>query len=259
MAVTTPTGARLDRAYVEVSGPGAEDFLERMLSNDISSLAEGEARRALLLTPKGRIVAPMRVVRRGRDSFLLVCDARKLAEPVAQALRAARFATRCEIALLQLEGYLWVGSEPEGPAFPTPDFGVEAWETWAEPGSLEANVEAEELEALRIAAGTPAWGKELDESVLPAEAGLDKTHISFTKGCFPGQEPIARLHHRGHANRRLSRLEVAAAKAGDEIVWNEKVVGRVTSAVPGRALGYLRTEVPEDAVVLIGGAEARLH
>ena len=55
--------------------------------------------------------------------------------------------------------------------------------------------------ARRIEAGGPAWGKELDDSILPAEAGLDETHISFTKGCYPGQEPIARLHYRGHANR----------------------------------------------------------
>ena len=52
----------------------------------------------------------------------------------------------------------------------------------------------------------PAWGNEIDESILPAEAGLDRTHISFTKGCYPGQEPVARLHYRGHANRGLRVL-----------------------------------------------------
>ena len=137
------------------------------------------------------------------------------------------------------------------------DYGVEAWETWEE-GELEAP-SADELESLRIQAGTPAWGRELDESVLPAEAGLDETHISFTKGCYPGQEPVARLHYRGHPNRRLRRLEVAAAKPVDEIVFEEKVVGRVTSAVPGKALGYVRREVPEDALLRVGAAEARLH
>jgi folate-binding protein YgfZ len=103
------------------------------------------------------------------------------------------------------------------------------------------------------------WGKELDDAVLPAEAGLDETHVSFTKGCYPGQEPIARLHYRGRPNRRLRVLEVADASLGDEIVLGEKTVGRVTSAVPGRALGYVRREVPDDAVLKIGGAEARLH
>jgi len=249
----------LDRGYVEVTGPQAEDFLERMISNEVASLAEGEARPALLLTPKGRIVAALRVVRTGPDSFLLVTEVSELTQPVAAALRAARFASRCDIETREWEGFVQLGSEPEPPAFRTDDYGVEAWELWREQGGIADAAEPASLEELRIAAGTPAWGKEVDDSILPAEAGLDETHISFSKGCFPGQEPIARLHYRGHANRRLRRLEVADAQPGDEIVWNEKVVGRVTSAVPGRALGYVRTDVPDDGVVIVGGAEARLH
>jgi tRNA-modifying protein YgfZ len=251
---------RVDRGYVEVGGPDACDFLERMLSNEVSPLREGEARRALLLTPKGRIVAPLRVVRLSEDGFLLVTDASSLAEPVAAALRSARFASKCEIELRPWEGSLRFGEETVEPGFPSSDYGVLAWETWGERGSVAPDDgDPAELEALRIEAGTPAWGKELDESILPAEAGLDETHISFTKGCFPGQEPVARLHYRGHANRRLRRLEVPAARPGDEILWDGKAVGRVTSAVPGRALGYVRSEVPEDGVVVVGGDEARLH
>ena len=68
----------------------------------------------------------------------------------------------------------------------------------------------------------PAWGKELDDSILPAEAGLDETHVSFTKGCYPGQEPVARLRHRGKANRRLRVLEVEAAAPGDEIRYERE-------------------------------------
>ena len=124
---------------------------------------------------------------------------------------------------------------------------------------VEPTLEAEELERARIEAGVPAWGKELDETILPAEAGLDETHISFTKGCYPGQEPIARLHHRGKVNRRLRVLEVESANPGDPIVSDGKTVGRVTSAVPGIALGYVRVEVPDDAELSIDGAPARLH
>jgi folate-binding protein YgfZ len=250
---------QLDRGFVQVAGPQAEDFLERMLSNEVASLGDAQARPALLLTAKGRIVAALRVVRTGPDSFLLVTDASELAEPVAAALRAARFASRCDIEARDWEGFVQLGAEPEPPAFPTDDYGAEAWELWREHGGARGAADPASLEELRIAAGTPAWGKELDDSILPAEAGLDETHISFTKGCFPGQEPVARLHHRGHANRRLRRLEVAEATPGDEIVWNDRVVGRVTSAVPGQALGYVRTEVPDDGVVIVGGAEARLH
>lgn len=261
MATVTPTIARLDRGYVEVSGPDAEDFLERMLSNEVESLKIGpEARPALLLTPKGRIIAPLRVVRETSDSFLLITDAAALAEPVAEALRRARFAAKCDIDVIPWEGYVHLGVEHISGGLRNRDFGVEAWETFAEPGAVQVPViDAAELEPLRIEAGTPAWGKELDESILPAEAGLDATHVSFTKGCYPGQEPIARLHYRGHANRRLRVLEVDGAEAGVDITWNGKVVGRVTSAAPGRALGYVRTAVPDDAVLDVGGADARLH
>jgi folate-binding protein YgfZ len=261
MAIAAPTVARLDRGYVEVSGRDAVDFLERMLSNEIASLKLGpEARPALLLTPKGRIIAPLRIVRETSDAFLLITEAAELAQPVADTLRRARFAAKCEINVLPWEGHIHLGIDLGPGATRNYDFGVEAVETWGPPGRMQVTVvDAAELEPLRIEAGTPAWGKELDESVLPAEAGLDKTHISFTKGCYPGQEPVARLHHRGHPNRRLRVLEAESAAAGAEVAWNEKVVGRVTSAVPGRALAYVRTDVPDDAVLRVGSAEARLH
>lgn len=228
-----------------------------MLSNEIASLEVNLAVRALLLTPKGRIIAPLRALRRAPETFLLITDSSELAGPVATSLLASRFASRCLIEVRPWAGLVQFGSEPEAPAVPIRDFGVDAWEAWRE-GPAEG-ADAEELEPLRIEAGIPAWGAELDESILPAEAGLDQSHISFTKGCFPGQEPIARLRHRGHVNRRLRKLDVEAATAGDEIVWNDKVVGRVTSAVPGRALGYVRTEVPEDGILVVGGSRAKMR
>jgi tRNA-modifying protein YgfZ len=245
---------RLSRGYVRVAGPDGADFLERMLSNEVETLAVGEARQALLLTPKGRIVAPLRVVRDSEDAFLLITEA-ELAEVVSSSLLRARFAARCEIAVVALRGYLHLADPGSG--MRVEDYGVEAWETWEEAEREAAG--PEELEPLRIEAGTPAWGKELDETVLPAEAGLEETHISFTKGCYPGQEPIARLHYRGHPNRRLRRLSVESASPGDEITYEGKAVGRVTSAVPGKALGYVRREVPDDAVLEISGQDARLH
>ena len=254
MATVTPTLVRLPRGYVAVAGPDAASFLERMLSNEVEALEPGGARRALLLTPKGRIIAPLRVVRESPDAFLLITEA-GLAEPVATTLVRARFAAKCQIEVRPLHGFLHF-SDP-GTGIRNDDYAIDAWETWGEE-ELDA-ASADELEALRIEAATPAWGKELDESVLPAEAGLDETHISFTKGCYPGQEPVARLHYRGHPNRRLRTLEVESARPGDEIVYGERVVGRVTSAVAGRALGYVRRELPDDAELQIGGAAARLH
>src|SRR6186713_1072076 len=97
MAIASPSVIRVDRGYVEVAGPDAEDFLERMLSNEVVTLEVGAARPALLLTPKGRIIAPLRAVRTSPEAFVLVTETDELAAPVAAALRAARFASRCEI------------------------------------------------------------------------------------------------------------------------------------------------------------------
>ena len=120
-------------------------------------------------------------------------------------------------------------------------------------------IDAAAYERWRIESAIPVWGRELDERVLPAEAGLTETHVSFTKGCYPGQEPIARQHYRGKVNRRLRKLEVEDASPGDEIKQGEKVVGRVTSAVPGLALGYVRTDVPDDAELAIGGGRGKMR
>jgi folate-binding protein YgfZ len=226
---------------VRVSGPDAADYLNRMLSNDVLALGPGDACDALLLTAKARIIAPLRVLKRGDDDFLLATEP-ELGERVLAELLRFRFAAKAEIEPEEHEAWLVLGGDevldarPEG-----------------------AEVGDDEVERWRIEAGIPRWGRELDETILPAEAGLTETHVSFTKGCYPGQEPIARQHHRGKVNRRLRVLEVEAAEPGDEIHLGEKTVGRITSAVPGRALGYVRVEVPDDAALDVGGAAARLH
>src|SRR5205814_2303667 len=119
----------------------------------------------------------------------------------------------------------------------------------------------EELERLRIEAATPRYGSEIDDRVLPAEAGLDERAISFSKGCFPGQEPVARQRHRGKVNRRLRVLEVEGDPPPPEtpVVFEGKDVGRVTSAAGGLALAYVRAEVPDAAALSIDGRDARLH
>ena len=222
------------RDFVGVRGPDAEDFLQRMLSNDVTQAPCD----ALLLTPKGRIVAPVRVLRRASDDFLVLTEA-GLGEALRATLLRARFAAKCQIERERHASVLvWDG-----------DFSRAEEQLDAE---VEPTAGEEELERARIEAGVPAWGKELDDSILPAEAGLDETHISFTKGCYPGQEPVARLHYRGHANRGLRVLQVENAQPGAEIRYDGKVVGRITSAVPGVALAYVRTEVPADAELSIG-------
>jgi folate-binding protein YgfZ len=226
-----------------------------MLSNDV---AAGDVVDALLLTPKARVIAPLRVWRRGADDFLLLTEP-ELGETVRSALLRARFAARCEIEPEEHSSAIVFG-EAEG--IPNLDYGEPAVEVLD--AAVEPTVDDDELEVLRIRAGTPRFGREVDERVLPAEAGLVAHAVSFTKGCFPGQEPIARLHYRGHANRGLRRLawEADDVPAYDEPVSYEgKEVGRVTSAARDGdrivGLAYVRVEVPADAALAIGSATAR--
>ena len=247
MATVTRRVAERPRDYVRVAGPDAADFLQRMLSNDV----EAAPCKAMLLTPKARLIAPVVVVRRAEDDFLLLTEP-GLGEALSSTLVRARFAAKVEIEPEQHVSVVALGEEGDIPNDELGEPGAELLDTGIEPTLSE-----QEAERLRIEAARPAWGKELDDSILPAEAGLDGTHVSFTKGCYPGQEPIARLHYRGKVNRSLRVLQVDGAEPGDEIRHGEKVVGRVTSAVADRALGYVRVEVPADAELSIGGKTGR--
>ncbi len=267
---STLVAARRPRAFVRVAGADAEALLQRLVSNDVAVLAEGESCDALLLTAKARVIAPLRIVRRGPVDFLLLTEP-ELGETVRRHLVRLRLASRAEVELE--EHVSWVllgegGAAREGElSVPTDDFGVPGLELIGN-GSTAAKAESlgeEELERLRIRAGTPRFGREVDDRVLPAEAGLVERAVSFTKGCYPGQEPIARLHHRGHANRGLRVLEVEGAAAPEydaEVRLGEKVVGRVTSALREGdgvvALAYVRVEVPDDAELTVGGTRARV-
>jgi folate-binding protein YgfZ len=252
--LTTRVGVRA-RDFVAVSGPDAADYLERMVSNEVATLLVGGSSRALLLTPKGRVIAPLVVWRRGDDDFLLLTEP-GLAEPVRTQLLRARFAAKCEIAPEEHASHLVFG-EAEG--IPNDEYGEPVVEVLdAEPPA--DLLSEDELERRRIEARTPRWGREIDERVLPAEAGLTETHVSFTKGCYPGQEPIARLHYRGKANRAIRLLELdGAAEPETEVLHADKAVGRITSSVQGLALAYVRTDVPEDAELTVGGARASIR
>jgi folate-binding protein YgfZ len=265
-AVSGLAAAPRPRAYLRVSGPEAAAFLQRMVSNDVEALQVGGSCEALLLTPKSRLIAPLRVVRRGEADFLLLTEP-ELGGRVAAELRRFRLASKAELEPEEHEAVLVVGAEPPEGAIPNDDYGIPAYELLdAAPPADARQAGEDELELLRIRARTPRWGRELDERVLPAEAGLDARAISFTKGCYPGQEPIARLHHRGHVNRTLRVLELDGSElpAYDaEVVRAGKTVGRVTSAVAADdrivALGYVRTDVPDDAELSVEGRRARLH
>ena len=246
------------RSFVRVAGPDAEQYLDRMLSNDVVALGPGESCQALLLTAKARVIAPLVVLRRRHDDFLLLTEP-GLGERVRAELLRSRFAAKAEIEPEEHTSHVVFGGE----GISTTDYGEPAAEVLD--SDLEPTVSKEELELLRIRAGTPAWGKEIDDRVLPAEAGLTERAVSFTKGCYPGQEPIARLHYRGHANRGLRVLRLPELPAPEtELSYEGKSVGRITSAAPtgdgAVALAYVRREVPEDVELAVGHSQAtQLH
>jgi tRNA-modifying protein YgfZ len=251
MATVTQEIARRPRAFVGVQGRDAVSFLNRMLTNDVPETGSVDA---LLLTPKARVIAPVNVWRRGADDVLLLTEP-ELGELLQAELLRSRFAASCEIALEEHDSSVVFGAA-DGIA--NRDYGVPAVEVLD--ASLSSTLADEELERRRIEAVTPRYGSEIDDRVLPAEAGLDERAISFDKGCFPGQEPVARQRYRGKVNRRLRVLELEGLAApGTPVVHGEKDVGRVTSAVPGLALAYVRVEVPDDASLSVDGAAARLR
>lgn len=237
--------ATRQREFVRVEGPDAADYLQRMVSNDVEALAAGEASPALLLTAKARVIAPLVVLRRGAEDFLLLTEP-GLGDVVRAELVRLRFRAQCEIEPEEHEAALVFGG-PEGFATDWPG----ARETLD--AELVPTLTEDELELRRIESRVPRWGHEIDERILPAEAGLDETHVSFSKGCYPGQEPVARLHYRGHPNRALRVVELDEVPDSDApLLHDGREVGRVTSSARRDdgtvvALAYVRTEVPDDA------------
>ena len=211
----------------------------------------------------------MRVWRRAEDDFLLLTEP-EAGERLARELapRPVRGEVRDRARGAPLDPRARRGDlSGRDDAVANGDYGVPAVELVdADPPGGAASIDEAELERLRILARTPRLGRELDDRVLPAEAGLEQRAISFTKGCYPGQEPVARLHFRGHPNRglRVVVLDDGELPAYDaELVHDGKAVGRITSAARDAergmvALAYVRREVPADvALELADGRAAR--
>jgi len=233
------------REFVRVAGQDAGDYLQRMVSNDVEALASGEACPALLLTAKARVIAPLVVLRRADDDFLVLTEP-GLGRVVREHLTRMRLRAQCEIESEEHESVLVLdGREGFATDWPGAREVLDA--------GLVPTLSEEDIELRRIESGVPRWKREIDDRILPAEAGLDASHVSFSKGCYPGQEPVARLHFRGHPNRGLRVLELDGVPEPDApLLHDGREVGRVTSAMRRDdgtvvALAYVRTEVPDDA------------
>jgi hypothetical protein len=266
---------------VVVSGSDATSFLQAIVSQDLDPVDDGETVASLLLHPQGKLDVAFRATKHadGRDRgdvWWLDTDP-DFGPHLAEALARYRIRVKVEIEdRTAATGLVTVlASSP-------PD--VSAVDCITVPGPLGLDVvgpidkvralltqfpagTAEELEALRIEAGVPKLGVDVDDSTIPQEAHLEVDAVSFTKGCFIGQELVCRIDSRGHVNRFLRRLSVPGTRvppSGAEVARDDKVVGAVTSAiaVPGEdrvvALAMVRREVEPPAAVAVrwAGQEA---
>jgi folate-binding protein YgfZ len=262
-----PFAAWITRDVVHVSGPDAVSFLHGQLSQDIAGLAIGTSAWSLLLQPSGKTVAWLRATRTGETEVVLDGDAGSGDAIVARLERfklrtKADFAPEWAIPCLAVRGRVgdglpiaWpdlVGDDQLGPSGTVPD-GVDV-------------VDEATYELARIEAGVPAFGRELTEATIPVELGqwLIDASVSFTKGCYTGQELVARIDSRGgNAPRPIRRLVIdGRVAAGDAVDVDGKVVGPLTSAAwsEERAATVALAVVPRaiDGGASVGGHPARL-
>jgi tRNA-modifying protein YgfZ len=263
----------LARDAVSVRGPAAVEFLQGQLSQDVAALPVGGSAESLVLQPQGRVDAYVRVWRRAEDEVVLDVDGGH-----GEALLARLDRFRLRVAA-DLEPVPWRCLALRGPRAREVD-AVGAvlpadWPGWPgvdvvgeEPGAPEGvpRCSSAAWEAARIEVGVPRMGAELDERTIPAEAGIVDRTVSFTKGCFTGQELVARIDSRGgNVPRRLRGVLVADGQpppAGAEVVLDGAVVGALTSVARSPASGtvalaYVRraVELPAEAVVRWDGDE----
>lgn len=261
--MTEVLSALIERDQVTVSGPDAASFLQGQLSQDILSLADGASAWSFLLSPQGRIDALVRVLRTAPESFALDTDF-GYGEAVEARLKRFLLRTRCDLSVSPCWVHLGPSVVTGVPLVSGFDRGVETLLTPDE-GDRRADAldpgdagSKSELELLRLRSMFPAMGSEIDERTIPAETGWVERAVSFTKGCFTGQELVARMDSRGNnAPRRLRLMElVGHANPGDELRDDGgEPVGQVTSATWSEsddcaiALGYLKRSVSGDAPV----------
>lgn len=228
-----------DLDVLQVSGADSMTYLQGQISQDIANLAPGDAAYSFVLQPTGKVETLTRIHRTGPQTFVLDTDA---GFGLALAARLNRFKIRVDVAIDTLA---WRGIAVRG-APSRPPAALQAWglddafdlvgEDVQAPAGLRQATQTE-LELARIEAGWPAMGREIIDTTIPAETGhLVALAVSFTKGCYPGQELVERMDSRGSAAPRLVRRLRGAGTAtvGTEILHGAKVVGSITSvAVAG--------------------------
>jgi folate-binding protein YgfZ len=285
---------RSERGMLVARGPDAAEFLHGQLTNEVEALAPGEGCYAALLDRKGHIQSDMRVLRLAAEEIWLDLEP-AAREAVLRHLTMYKIGREVEVddlsgerAILSLIGPRAV--EVAGTA-PLPEHAVEATriegveclavgtdggvdliaaaadaarlrEALLDAGAVEVGAEAAEI--ARIESGRPRFGSEMSSETMPAEAGIVERAVSFEKGCYIGQEPVARLHYKGRPNRHLRGLRLPEpVERGTDILLGDKVVGRVASnCVSPRfgpiALALVRREAEPGTSVSVNGATAEV-
>ena len=283
---------RSERGKLALSGPDAKAALNALVTNEIETLEPGTGLYAAVLTPKGKMLGDLRVLDTGDE--LLLDTERSALQGVFDALRHGLVGFDAELhkrtlqrGLLSLIGprSRAVAGAPDLPAAehanrPARIAGIDVVLAATDAGvdvicpgedtervgeallAAGASAAAEaDADVLRVESGRPRYGVDLDDATIPQEGGLNERAVSFTKGCYPGQETVARLFYKGKPNRRLCGLRLSApVGAGAPLMLGERVVGTLTSSVVSPQFGpiglaLVRREAELGAELVVGDGE----
>jgi folate-binding protein YgfZ len=282
---------RSARGKLLVEGPDASEFLQGQITNDVQALSPGEGCYATLLDRKGHLQADMRVLLLGPGRIWLDLEP-GTSDAVMRHLSLYRVGSDVEISDLDAERSILsvIGSEAAA-VTGTPDLaaehahrvldvaaarcravatdvGIDLISTTSDVDSVAASlcdagaerVTEAAAEIVRVETGRPRFGCEMSTATIPQEAGIEGRAVSFTKGCYIGQETVARLHYRGRPNRRLRGLRLTEPVAdGDPITRAGRELGRIGTAVVSPALGpialaIIRREAEPGSRVEVGSS-----
>ncbi|HEY1522957.1 MAG TPA: glycine cleavage T C-terminal barrel domain-containing protein [Solirubrobacteraceae bacterium] len=285
---------RSERGKLALSGPEAATFLQGQVSNDVEAISPGSGCYAAFLTPKGKMLGDARIL--ATDDELLLDTERSTLQALFNMVHRSLVGFRAELHKRTLERALvsLVGPQSASVAgLPAldgapehahvdatlggvtarairTDVGIDLLCPSDDLGAIQAalrdlgarDVAEEAVECLRVESGRPRYGIDLDETVIPEEAGLNERAVSFTKGCYVGQETVARLHWRGKPNRHLRGLRLSGpAGSGDALLLGERPVGRLGSVAASPrfgpiALALVRREAEPGSEVTVGDPSA---
>jgi folate-binding protein YgfZ len=258
-----------DRTKFRVTGTDRLRYFNGQLTNDLRELAPGAALYACALTPKGKLAGDLYIAA-DTESFWIDAPS-TLRESLLSRLE--RYIIADDVSIIdKTDDYRLLHFLNENPPeveesiqSKSKRFGSEGVDVLLPITSINQLLThlkllgSDEIERLRIERGIPAWGAELSEEILPAEAGLDETAISFTKGCYLGQEVISRIKSVGHVNRHLRGFRWVSGPSlniGDQLFSADnldKAIGVITSVASGKppiALGYVRRGFDEPGKLL---------